>query len=317
MLRERATGVMLPRDLPAGLVVDFARAAERLGFDELWIVEDCFFRGGVAQAAVALAVTERIHVGVGILPAMARNPAFAALEVATLAELFPGRTTVGIGHGMPAWMRQVGAWPASPLTALDETISVVRALLAGDEVSVEGRYVRLRGVVLESAPVHPPLVLAGVRGPRSLELSGRVADGTVLAEPVTPEYLAEALRRIAATRPHRVVAYTVGAVHPDPAAARDTARSALGAIGEPDWSVHIDPLPFADEFRALRAASASGDEFAAALPDGWVDELAVVGTAESARRRRDELHAAGASCVVLIPAGPDPFAAIESLAGIL
>jgi 5,10-methylenetetrahydromethanopterin reductase len=185
------------------------------------------------------------------------------------------------------------------------------------EVSVEGRYVRLRGVALESAPAHPPLVLAGVRGPRSLALSGRVADGTVLAEPVTPEYLAEALRRIGATRPHRVVAYNVGVVHPDPSVARDTARSALGAIGEPDWSVHIDPLPFAEEFRALRAASASGEQFADALPDGWVDQLAVVGTAQSARLRRDELHAAGASSVVLIPAGPDPFAAIESLAGIL
>ena len=53
-------GVMLPRDLPAEQFVDFARRAEELGLDELWVVEDLGFRGGIAQAATALAVTARI-----------------------------------------------------------------------------------------------------------------------------------------------------------------------------------------------------------------------------------------------------------------
>jgi len=308
---------MLPRDLPAGRVVDFARRADELGFDELWIVEDCFFRGGIAQAAVALAVTERIHVGVGILPAAARNAAFAALEIATLAELFPGRTTIGIGHGMPEWMRQVDAWPESPLTLLEEMISSLTALLVGERLTVEGRYVQLRDVALETPPEHAPLIVAGVRGPKSLALSGRVAGGTVLAEPVTPEYLATATSQIDASGPHRVIAYNVGAVHPDAAAARDIARGALGAIGEPDWRVHIDPLPFAAEFHALRATFATGEEFAAALPDEWVDQLAVVGTTADARTRLGTLHDAGAASVVLIPAGPDPFEALESLSTIL
>jgi 5,10-methylenetetrahydromethanopterin reductase len=204
MLNDRALGVSLPRNLPADRVVDFARDAERYGFDELWIVEDCFFRGGVAQAAVALAVTSTIHVGVGILPAAARNAAFATLEANTLAELFPGRVTIGVGHGMPGWMRQVGAWPASPLAMLEETIGAMHELLAGRTVSVEGRYVRLRDVALESPALVPPLVLAGVRGPKSLAVAGRVADGTVLAEPVTPEYLAAVQRQIGASRPHAV-----------------------------------------------------------------------------------------------------------------
>jgi len=317
MLSDRALGVMLPRDLPAARVAEFARRAEALGFDELWFVEDCFFRGGIAQAAVALAVTDRIHVGVGILPAAARNAAFAALEIATLAELFPGRITVGIGHGMPEWMRQVGAWPSSPLAMLEETITAVTEMLRGTTVSVEGRYVQLRDVALDSPPAVPPLILAGVRGPKSLAVSGRVADGTVLAEPVTPEYLAQALRQVDASGPHRIVSYNVGAVHPDAAAARHIARSSLGAIGEPDWRVHIDPLPFASEFRALRETFPTGAEFAAALPDEWVDQLAVVGTPATARARLEELFAAGAHCVVLIPAGSDPFAALESIAALV
>ena len=115
-MTERAVGVMLPRDLPAHQFRTYAQRAETLGFDELWVVEDCFFRGGIAQAAAALAMTERIRLGIGILPAAVRNAAFTAMEAATLAELFPGRVDIGIGHGMPGWMRQVGAWPASPLT---------------------------------------------------------------------------------------------------------------------------------------------------------------------------------------------------------
>jgi len=317
MLNDRALGVSLPRNLPADRVVDFARDAERYGFDELWIVEDCFFRGGVAQAAVALAVTSSIHVGVGILPAAARNAAFATLEANSLAELFPGRVTIGVGHGMPGWMRQVGAWPASPLTMLEETIGAMQQLLAGRTVSVEGRYVRLRDVSLESPALVPPLVLAGVRGPKSLAVAGRVADGTVLAEPVTPEYLAEVRRQIGASRPHRIVGYNVAAVHPDASTARDLARTRLDWVGEPDGRVHIEPLPFAEEFFALRETVDSPEAFAAVLPDEWVDQLAVVGTAEAARARLDELYAAGAHSIVLLPAGDDPFAALRSLAVLL
>ena len=317
MLTDRALGVSLPRDLPADRIVDFARDAERLGFHELWIVEDCFFRGGIAQAAVALAVTSSIHVGIGIVPAAARNAAFATLEANTLAEIYPGRVTVGVGHGMPAWMRQVAAWPASPLTMLEETVVAMRALLAGETVSTEGRYVRLRDVALESPAAVAPLVIAGVRGPKSLAVSGRVADGTALAEPVTPEYLETVRRQIGAGRPHRIVAYNVAAVHPEASAARDIARTRLDWVGEPDGRVHIEPLPFAEEFFALRASLGSPAEFAAALPDAWVDQLAVVGTVETARARLDELYAAGAHSVVLLPAGDDPFAALRELAALL
>ena len=317
MSLENTIGISLPRNLPADRIIEFAQRAEQLGFAELWIVEDLFFRGGIAQAAVALASTSTIHVGVGILPAAARNAAFATLETATLAELYPGRITLGIGHGMPDWMRQVGAWPASPLTLLRETLDTVRALLRGETLGTQGRYVQLDDARLEFVPPVTPAVLAGVRGPKSLAVAGRVADGTVLAEPVTPEYLAEVRRQIAASRPHRIVGYNVAAVHPDSSTARDLARTRLDWVGEPDCRVHIEPLPFAEEFFALRETVDSPEAFAAVLPDEWVDQLAVVGTAEAARARLDELYAAGAHSIVLLPAGDDPFAALRSLAVLL
>lgn len=306
-----AIGVLLPRDLPADRILPFARTADRLGFDQLWVVEDCFYRGGVAQASAVLAATERITVGIGILPAAARNAVFTAMELATLAELFPGRVLAGIGHGMPGWMRQVGADPASRLTMLAEHLSAVRALLRGERVTVDGRYVRLAGAKLENPPGTAPPVLAGVRGPKSLAVSGKHADGTILAEPVTPEYLAAAREQIAAPGDHTIVAYAVAAVGPD---AHAVVRPALEWIGEPDWAPHLAPTPFAGEVARLRAAAASRAEFAASLPGELVEQLAVVGTREAARRRIRELHAAGADAVVLVPAGPDPLAALETLA---
>ena len=312
-----AVGVMLPRDLPVGDVLPFARRADALGFDELWVVEDLGFRGGVAQAAAVLAATERIRVGIGILPVAARNVGFAAMELGTLAELFPGRLDVGLGHGLPGWLRQVGAWPASPLTALREHTEALRALLRGERVSVDGRYVRLDGVRLESPPAQVPPILAGVRGPRSLALAGEVADGVVLAEPATPEYVRDALARVGGRPGLRVVTYDVAHVDDDVAAARRAVRPGLEWIGEPDWAVHIDPLPYAAELRALRADCADRAEFTERLPDAWVDDLTISGPPAAARARLDARHAAGVTSAVLTPVGPDPVVTLEGLARVL
>lgn len=321
--RGIGVGVMLPRDLPADRVLPFARRADELGFDELWVVEDLGFHGGIAQAATLLAATERIRVGIGVLPVAARNVGFTAMEIATLAGMFPGRLDVGLGHGLPGWIRQVGAWPVSPLTLLREQATALRALLSGDTVTTDGRYVKLDGLRIEQPPAVVPPILAGVRGPRSLALAGEVADGTVLAEPVTPEYLAVTLDRIGASpeRPgrsgHRIVTYNVAHVDDDAAAARRAVRPGLEWVGEPDWAVHIDPLPFAAEFRELRASCVDRAEFTRRLPDEWVDLLTVSGPPDVARRRLAEQRDAGVTTAVLIPVASDPLAALPSLARLL
>ncbi|GAA2660386.1 Flavin-dependent oxidoreductase, luciferase family (includes alkanesulfonate monooxygenase SsuD and methylene tetrahydromethanopterin reductase) [Actinosynnema pretiosum] len=314
-MAARSVGVMLLRDLPHGQVLDYARQAEAVGFDELWVVEDLGFRGGVAQAAAVLAATKSITVGIGILPAAIRNPVFAAMEIATLGQLFPGRVTIGVGHGMPDWMRSVGALPDSPLTLLGEHLTAIRALLRGETVTTRGRYVTLTEARLEpsSLPEVVPPVLAGVRGPKSLALSGRVADGTVLAEPCTPEYVRASVGTIAAT-PHSVVTYNAASVHPDTATAVAEVRPGLAWIGEPDWAPHLAPLPFAAEFAQLRASCATREEFAERIPQEWVTQLALAGTPDEVRARNAELFDAGVTTSVLIPAAADPLAALPALA---
>lgn len=313
-----AIGVVAPPDLPASEFIRFAQQADQLGFAELWVVEDCFLKGGIAQAAVALASTSRIQIGIGILPAGARNVAFASMDVATLAGFFPGRLIVGIGHGMPKWMRQTGSWPASPLTLLEEYITAMRAILSGANVSRSGRYVKLADVQLGTPPVTAPPIYSGVRGPKSMAVSGRVADGTILAEPVTPEYLRVVRQQITVQGTlHKLAAYNVAAVHESAERARDVARQSLLWIGDPEWAPHIAPLPFAADFARLRNTAHSREDFASRLPDEWVDQLAVVGTPAQAKARLAELSEAGAQHLILIPAGPDPYGMMSTLAGVL
>src|SRR5690348_12866040 len=137
--------VSLPQ-LPPERLRDLARAADDAGLEELWLWEDCFWGSGVATASAVLGWTGRLRVGVGLLPVPLRNVALAAMEIAALHRLFPGRATVGVGHGVQDWMAQVGAQVESPVTLLREHLTVLRALLDGEEVTVDGRYVRLDAV---------------------------------------------------------------------------------------------------------------------------------------------------------------------------
>ena len=225
-------GAMIVRDLPPAAIVSHAQAIESY-YDELWVVEDLPFAGGISQAATVLAATEQVVVGHGIAPAAFRNPASLAMEWATLAELYPGRFAAGIGHGVQTWMAQLGERVDSPLTLLSETIAAVRSLLAGETVSVAGRYVKLDDVTLVFPPATPPLVSAGVSGPKSLRLSGAVADGTIIGEGHGPTEVARARALIdegrseaGRTDHHRVTVFTgfyvgepdgLGAANPDAA----------------------------------------------------------------------------------------------------
>jgi hypothetical protein len=109
----------------------------------------------------------------------------------------------------------------------------------------------------------------------------------------------------------------VAAVDADPDRARRVVRGGLSWIGDPDWAPHIQALPFAADFADLRRKHPRREDFAAALTDEWVDELAVTGTPADARDRLARLDDAGSSHAVLTPAGPDPFGALTSLARIL
>ncbi len=198
------------------------------------------------------------------------------MEVATLDRLFPGRAIVGVGHGVQDWMGQVGARVESPVTLLREHLDALRALLRGERLTTEGRYVTLDDVALDWPPTGPVEILAGAGGPRTLRLSGAAADGTILTASTPPDGVRRARQLIdegresaGRTDPHQLVVYLLTATGPDA-----TAR--------------------------LRAELT--DEGVEAVPDlGVAGDAATV--AKAVQRRLAE---AGADTVVLQPTGDEP-----------
>lgn len=315
-------GLMFRCQNPPEKLVEYARRAEALGYAELWLVEDCFFAGGIASAATALAATERIRVGLGIAPAVARNPAFTAMEFAALARLHPGRFLPGLGHGVGEWMRQIGAFPASQLAALEETSQAVRRLLRGERVDMDGTHVHLDGVQLEFPPADVPPLHLGVRGEKSLALAGRSADGTLLAEGCSPAYIRWAWEQIERGRQeagredaHHLTVYVWANAGDGLQRARAALRPEVARV-LPHIPQQLAPLGIGDELAALLQEHGPGG-LSDALPDAWLDELTVSGTPADCAAAVRRFANAGADAVVLVPTGGDEAEQVERLAEIM
>jgi 5,10-methylenetetrahydromethanopterin reductase len=292
-------GVCFPRELEPALVVEFAERLEAGGLDDLWVIEDCFYTAGVTLAATALARTERLTVGIGILPALTRNASTIAMELTTLARLAPSRIKGGIGHGVRAWMEQIGARPESPVTALTEVITAVRHLLAGDTVTVDGAAVELHDVRLDLVPDTPPPVLAGVRRPKSLVAAGNCADGIILTELTGPSAVRNSLALAAPNGPFEVVVYTAVSIGDD----RQTARRAIAPFIVENvahgLNFGLQSAPFHDDLVAL--ANERGVDGVAAAPDDWWIELGAIGTPDDVAAHVAALGEAGATTVAFFP----------------
>jgi alkanesulfonate monooxygenase SsuD/methylene tetrahydromethanopterin reductase-like flavin-dependent oxidoreductase (luciferase family) len=287
-----------PRTYPAALVQDVARRLESGGAERLWVIEDCFYTAGVSLSAAALSVTDSLRVGLGIVPAVARNPAITAMEFATLCGLGPGRFTPGIGHGVQSWMEQMGARPRSPLTALEEVLVAVRRLLAGEKVTMHGHYVHLDDVQLDQPPADPPVILAGVRGPKSMAVAGRAAGGVVLAEPASPTYVRWAFDQAGSPDAFHVAVFSVLCVTDDRAAAYRIMAPWLASMLE-RANVSITVLPFFDELAARYAER--GVDGLATMPSEWWAEIGPIGTLDDAAAHIAALESAGVHSIGLFP----------------
>jgi len=206
--------IALPQN-PPELLRSIARAADESGLEELWLWEDSFLAGGIAAASAALAWTDRVKVGIGIMPVPFRNVVICAMEVAALSRQSGGRALPGIGHGVQEWMGQVGNRAASPLTLLKEYAIALRTLLGGEELTTKGRYVNVDAVKLDWPPTEIPPLYIGATGPKTLALAGQVGDGTILTGGTSPDGVRRALGHINADGAHELVLFVPAAFGPD------------------------------------------------------------------------------------------------------
>lgn len=292
-----------PQDIPGA-----AATAEACGFDQVWLAEDYFFTGGISGAALALGATSRVTVGLGVVSAVARHPALLAMEISTLSAVHGGRLIAGIGLGVPAWVRQMGLHPRSPLNALRECVGATKALLRGEAMDVHGDVFDFNAVSLaypeQQTPT--PIWMGGI-GPKMLQLSGEVADGSVLSASASHVYVRWAKQRIDEGRarggrsePHPVTVFAIYSVDEDGAAARAAARSRLAFYRQRGSNGLTDVYGISDELNAL-VARGGYQALVDDMPDQWVADLTISGTPAECAARISAFHAAGADAVALFP----------------
>lgn len=195
----------------------WARRAEALGFDSLWISDHFFYSfarlGADATPIAAIepltaiaglaAVTERIRLGTLVLGAPFRHPSIVAKMATTIDGISGGRLDLGVGAG---WLEEeftAFGYPYGSVgerfESLEETLQVLQALFSGSAATLDGPTVSLRDARLlpESVQRRIPVWVGGKGGPRLLKLAARYADGWNSVWRWTPEVYGE---RAAAAR---------------------------------------------------------------------------------------------------------------------
>ena len=196
----------------------FARRAEELGFDSLWVTDHIVtahqfyavsWLDSLTTLAHVAAITERVRLGTSVLILPVRQPVVLAKEIATLQHLSGGRYIFGIGTG---WygpeFEAAGMQKSERGTRTDEVLDVVNRLLRGPDVTYAGRHYRLDNVTVEPCSPAPPVWVAGGRqlvhpsSPEKSEMHPKVlqrvvrSDGWIARPTCPPDLIAVDLQEI-------------------------------------------------------------------------------------------------------------------------
>jgi alkanesulfonate monooxygenase SsuD/methylene tetrahydromethanopterin reductase-like flavin-dependent oxidoreductase (luciferase family) len=311
-MAPEAVGLLLGTFLPPERIRQAAQQGEALGFDELWLAEDYFFTGGLTSLTAALGTTEHVPIGTGIVSGLVRHPAVLAMELATIARMFPGRVRPGIALGHPPWVRQMGLYPRSPLGVMRETVGALRTLLAGEELTTRGDAFAFDHVQLTYPPTERvPIYMGGV-APKMLRLSGELADGNIIPLLASPAYLKWARTQIAegvpagttGTRP--LVVFVFFSVDHSRDSARSSVRSLFSFYLTECLQIPtlLEQNEMIEDLREL--VDRGGPQVVEReQPDTWLDELTVVGEPDECAERIRRFFDAGATSVVLYPLPSD------------
>src|SRR5215204_2166880 len=156
-----------------------ARAAEDGGFDSIWLGDHLLYRGdGRAERApweawtllaALAAATERVRLGPLVACAGFHPPGLIAKMAATVDEVSGGRFVLGLGAGWnETEFRAFGLPYDRRVSRFEEAFAIVRGLLAGERVTLDGRFAQADDVVLLPRPARRVPLMVGSNGPRVL-----------------------------------------------------------------------------------------------------------------------------------------------------
>ncbi len=306
-------------DLREGL--DYARYAEEKGFEAVWQAESRLVRDAIVPMAAYAAVTEKIKIGSGVINNWTRNIGLLASTFLTLDDLAPNRIICGLGAWWDPLAKNVGIDRKKPLTAMRETILVMKKLLNMERVTFDGEFIHVNGIELDVVhgrrePRNVPIMI-GATGDQMMELTGEIADGAVLNYCVPPEYNDNALELLEKglkksgrslqgfDRPQLIVC----SVDPDHQKAIDTTKMLLCQYLA--QQPHIAKASGVSQevisnIQSILGWPATKEQINKAkhfVPDELVHRITASGTPEEARLKVDEYKKRGCTCPILYPVG--------------
>ena len=319
-------------DQPVAQLVERARFAEACGFDAVWVADERFYREAYSVLTQVASGTQRIQLGPCVTDPFARHPALTAMAIATLDEISTGRAVLGLGAGVSGFT-ELGIRPLRPPRAIREAISLIRALLRGEQVDFTGEVISFRDGHLSFAPPRSEIpIYVASNGPLGQRVAGAVADGAIMeacgSVPEALAFRAEVERGLASTgrKPHtvRIVARLNACIASDGRLARDVVRPSVarylgrGSLRLATAAVQGLILPPEVTAPMVNAPYAEGVKpYLPLLPlisDRHVDALTLAGDSREVAAHVARLFEAGIDAIVIRPIAGNGASAEDTIA---
>jgi len=317
-------------DLRDGL--DYVQYAEERGFEAVWQAESRLVRDAIVPMAAYAAVTRKIKVGSGVINNWTRNIGLLASTFLTLDDLAPNRIICGIGAWWDPLAKNVGIDRSKPLTAMKETVIILKRLLAMETVTFHGEFIDVEGIELDvvhgrKEPRNVPIYI-GATGNKMMELTGEIADGVVLNYCVPPEYNKNAMDLLEKgaeksgrnlddlDRPQLVVC----SVDEDREKAIDTTRELLTQyLAQQPHIAKASGVSqeVVNKIQSILGWPATHEQIQKAkhlVPEDLIHRITASGTPDEARNKVKEYLKTGCTCPILYPVGGDVKILIDTFA---
>ena len=315
-------------------LVKVAKLNEEAGFDSLWVPDHLLFipPGIVPEAWSVLAavamVTKRAILGTCVTDPHRYHPAVLAQKVATVDQLSGGRAVLGLGAGESMNLDPFGIRWNKPVSRLIEAVSIMRRLWSGELFSYDGEFWKLKDAFLQIKPTQPrPPIYFGANSPRTLRLTGEMADGW-LPTPLSPKLYRKRLELVKegarkAGRPFDEIDAGIYLYTSIADKAEDAYKQLEGIkpmIAHPELLKEAGyEIEFPEEighisyFRLLPTSEILGkvSSYAELIPMEAAIEFSVAGTTEDCIEKIEEYVKAGVKHLDFINMGPDPRRVME------
>ena len=301
--------------------IKLVQYAEEKGFEAVWQAESRLVRDAIVPMAAFAATTKRIKVASGVTNNWTRNIGLLAATFLTLDDLAQDRIICGIGAWWDPLASKVGINRRKPLSAMRDTVEVLRRLLNMENVTHHSEFHHVEGIQLDvvhgrTTPRNVPIYI-GATGMKMMELTGEIADGAVLNYLVNPAYnlrAMDALERGAKKagrsiddidRPQLMIC----SVDDDRKKALDGARKMITQyLGQQPHLMKASGVSqeLLDEIHQVLTWPATDEQIEAAMhivPDDVVQMCTAAGSPEEVKAKVREYVDNGCTCPILYPLG--------------